>query len=110
MCLGHLYVFFGEAVYLDLLIFFIGLFYFILNNMNLLPILEINSLPVASFANIFSHFPIFVLLMVSFAVQNVLSLTRSHLLLLFLFFTLGSGYRKVLMVIYFKECSAYVCL
>ena len=53
--------------------FWIGLFVFlILSCMNCLYILEINSLSVASFANIFSHTEgcIFVLFMVSFAVQK----------------------------------------
>ena len=47
----------------------------------LLYILEINPLSVASFANIFSHSEgcLFVLFMVSFAVQKVLSFIRSHL-------------------------------
>ena len=44
-------------------------------------ILEINPLSVVSFVNIFSHSDgcLFVLFMVSFAVQKVLSLITSHL-------------------------------
>ena len=61
--------------------FLIGLFVFlILSCMSCLYILEINLLLVASFANIFSHSVgcLFVLFMVSFAVQKLLSLIRSH--------------------------------
>ena len=62
--------------------FWIGLFVFlILSWMSCLYILEINPLSVASFANIFSHSEgcLFVLFMVSFAVQKLLSLIRFHL-------------------------------
>ena len=50
-------------------------------------IFEINSLSVASFAIIFSHFKgcLFTLLIVSFVVQKLLSLIRSHLLVLLYF-------------------------
>ena len=68
--------------------FLIGLFAFLeLSCRNCLYILEINSLPVVSFAIIFSHSKgcIFTLLIVFFAVQKVLSLIRSHLFILFLF-------------------------
>ena len=64
-----------------LLIFFYWVVCFlILSCMNCLYILEINPLSVASFANIFSHSEgcLFVLLMVSFAMQNVVSLIRPH--------------------------------
>ena len=57
--------------------FLIGLFvYLILNCMSCLYILEINPLSVASFAIIFSHSEdcLFILFMVSFAVQKLLSL------------------------------------
>ena len=62
--------------------FWIGLFVFlILSCMSYLYILEINPLSVASFANVFSHSEgcLFVLFMVSFAVQKLLSFSRSHL-------------------------------
>ena len=68
--------------------FLIGLFVFlVLSCMSCLYILEINPLLVVSFAIIFSHSEVclFTLLIVSFAVQKLLSLIRSHLLLLFLF-------------------------
>ena len=60
----------------------LGLFAFLeLSCMSCLYILEINPLSVFSFAIIFSYSEgcIFTLLIVSFAVQNFLSLVRSHL-------------------------------
>ena len=68
--------------------------------MSCLYILEINPLSVASFANIFSHFEgyLFILLMVSFAVQKLLSLIRSYLFIsVFIFIILGGGSKKVLL-------------
>ena len=62
--------------------------------MTFLHILEINPLSVASFANIFSHPEgwLFVLFMISFAVQELLSLIRSHLFIsVFIFIALGGG-------------------
>ena len=49
--------------------------------MSCLCILEINPLLVASLANIFSHLIgcLFILVMVSFALQKLISLIRSHL-------------------------------
>ena len=60
--------------------------------MSWLHILNINALLVISFANIFSHSVscFFVLSIVSFAVQKLLSLIRSHMFIFaFLFFALG---------------------
>ena len=57
-------------------------------------VLEINPLSVVSFAIIFSHSKgcLFTLLIVSFAVQKLLSLIRSHMLtFVFISMTLGSG-------------------
>ena len=62
--------------------FLIGLSIFlILSCASCLYILEINPLSVDSFANIFSHSEgcLFVLFIVSFAVQKLLSFIRSHL-------------------------------
>ena len=61
--------------------FFIGLFVFLaLSYMSCLCILEINPLSVVSFAIIFFHSEgLFTLPIVSFTVQNLLSLIRSHL-------------------------------
>ena len=94
--------------------FLIGLFIFlILSCMSCLYILEINLLLVASLANIFSH-PVgclFILFVVSFAVQKLLSLIRSHLFIfVFIFITLGGGTKEILLQFYVKECSAYVFL
>ena len=72
-----------------------GLFAFLeLSCMSCLYILEINPLSIVSFAIIFSHSEgcIFTLLIVSFAVQNFLSLVRSHLFnFAFISITLGGG-------------------
>ena len=81
--------------------FLIELFVFLtLSCMSYLYILEINPLSVASFANIFSHSDgcLFVLFIVSFAVQKLLSLSRSHLFIFVPFLiTLGGGSRKILL-------------
>ena len=61
--------------------FLIGLFVFLaLSCMSCLYILEINPLPVVPFAIIFSHSEgcLFILPVVSFAVQKILGLIRSH--------------------------------
>ena len=75
--------------------FLIGLFVFlVLNCMHGLYIWEINPLSVVSFAIIFSHSEgcLFTLLIVSFAVQKLLSLIRSHLFTFGLIsVTLGGG-------------------
>ena len=73
--------------------FLIGLFVF-LSYMSSVYILEINPLSVVSFAIIFSHSEgcLFTLLVVSFAVQKLLSLIRSYLFtFVFLSVTLGGG-------------------
>ena len=92
--------------------FWTGLFVFlILSCMSSLYILEINPLSVAPFANIFSHSEgcLFVLFMVSFAVQKLLSVIRSHLFI-FNFHFSRRWVKKDLAVIYVIECSAYVFL
>ena len=75
--------------------FLIGLFVFLaLSCMNCLYILEINPLSVISFAIILSHFEdcLLTLLIVSFGVQKLLSLIRSHLFaFVFICITLGDG-------------------
>ena len=79
--------------------FWIGLFVFlILSCMSCLHILEINPLSVASFANIFSHSEgcLFILFMVSFDVQKLLSFIRSHLFIfVFISLTLGGGSKRI---------------
>ena len=67
--------------------------------MSCLCILEINPLSVTSFANIFPHSVgyLFILFMVSFAVQKLLSLIRSHLFIFALIsITLGDRSKKIL--------------
>ena len=75
--------------------FLIGLFVFLaLSCMSCLYILEINPLSVVSLAIIFSHSEgcLLTLLIVSFAVQKLLSLVRSHLFtFVFISVTLGGG-------------------
>ena len=75
--------------------FLIGLFVFLaLSCMSCLYILEMSPLSVVSFAIIFSHSEGFLstLLIVSFAVQKLLSLIRSHLFtFVFTSVTLGGG-------------------
>ena len=75
--------------------FLIGLFVFlVLSCMCCLHILEINPLSAVSFAIIFSNSEgcLFTLLIVSFAVQKLLSSMRSHLFtFVFISVTLGGG-------------------
>ena len=66
--------------------FLIGLFVFLeLSCLSCLYSLEINPLSVVSFAFVFSHSEgwLFTLLIISFAVQKLLSLIRSHLFIFF---------------------------
>ena len=73
----------------------IGLFVFlVLSCMSCLNILEINPLSVVSFVIIFSHYEgcLFTFLILSFAVQELLSLIRPHLFtFVFISITLGGG-------------------
>ena len=82
------------------LCFFVGFFFFFWCwVLWTLCVLEIKPLFVASFKSIFSHFIecTFILLMVSFAVQNLLSLIRSHLFIFaFIYFTLRDWSKKML--------------
>ena len=96
--------------------FLIGLFVFlVLSCMSCLYVLVINPLSVVSFASIFSHSEgcLFTLLIVSFSVQKVLRLIRSHLFTFsFISVTLGGGSWVIedLALTYVIECSAYVFL
>ena len=74
--------------------------------MNCFYLLEINSLLISSFANIFSHSvgSVFILFMIYFAVQKLLSLIRPHLFIIFfIFITLGAGSKKILLRFMFKS-------
>ena len=110
--IGYLYIFFG-AVSMEICllpIFQSGCL--LLSCMSCLYILEIKALPVTLFANIFSHSVscLFVLFMISFAVQKLLSLITSHLFIfVFISITLGDRSRKILLQ-FMSECSAYVFL
>ena len=84
-----------KCLFSSLAHFLIGLFIFLeLSCMSCLYNFEINSLSVASFAIIFSHSEdcLYTLLIVSFVVQKLLSLIRSHLFIFaFISITLGGG-------------------
>ena len=78
---GHLYIFFGKCLFRSSDHFSIGLLAFLLSNcISCLYILEIKPLSVASFETIFSHSVRchFFFFLVSFAVQKLVSLIRSH--------------------------------
>ena len=81
--------------------FLIGLFVFLaLRCMSCLYILAINPLSVISFAITFSHSEscLFTLLIVSFDVQKLLGLIRSHLFtFVFICITLGGGSERILL-------------
>ena len=92
-------------------------FLLVLCHMSCLYILEINSLSVPLFANIFSLSVgcLFVLFMVSFAVQKLLSLIRYHLFIFnFIFLTLGGGFEKMLLqftaksVLLLFSCKSFI--
>ena len=88
---SHLYVFFGEmSLYVFLPLFDCVGCFLALSFMSCLYILEINPLSVVSLAIIFSHSEgcLFTLLIVSFVVQKLLSLIRSHLYTFVLFLLL----------------------
>ena len=53
---------------------------------------------------------LFILLLVSFAVQKLLSLIRLHLFVFVFIFTILGNIEKDIAEIYVKECSAYVML
>ena len=78
--------------------FLIGLFVFLIS-LSCFYVLEINPLSVDLFANIFSHSEgcLFILFMVSFAMQKPLSLIRSHLFIL--------GFFVNLLIQTFKTCK-----
>ena len=81
--------------------FWIGLFVFlVLHCMIYLYILEIYPLSIVSFAIVLSHSEgcLFTLLIVSFAVQKLLSLIRSHLFtFVFISVILGGGSQRILL-------------
>ena len=81
-------------------LFSIELFVLMLNCLSCLYILEINPLSVALFANIFSRSVgcLFILFMISFAMQKLLNLIRSYLFIfVFISITLGGESKKILL-------------
>ena len=83
-----------KCLFSSLAHFFIGLLIFLELSWSCLYVFEINSLSVASFAIIFSHSEgcRFTLLMVSFIVQMLLNLIKSHLFIFaFISSILGGG-------------------
>uniref|UniRef100_A0A8W4F7F0 Uncharacterized protein n=1 Tax=Sus scrofa TaxID=9823 RepID=A0A8W4F7F0_PIG len=86
-------------------------FFFKLSCVSCLHILEISPLSAVSFENIFSHSVgcLFVLFMVSFAVQKLLSLIRSHFFMLLIYFIFFNCYFPNTVFFYCTERTV-VCL
>ena len=108
MPVSHLYVFFGKMALQVFYPFLIRLQVFlILSCMSCLYILDINSLSVISFTNVFSHSVVClsVLLIVSLSVQKLLNLIGSHLFFSFISFVLGNRSKKNISTTHVKMCS-----
>ena len=101
MFVSHLYVSLEKYLFSSLAHFLTGSFIFLeLSCRSYLCIFEINYLSVAWFAIIFSHSEgcLFTLLIVSFIVQKLLSLIRSHLFIfVFISITLEGRSQRILL-------------
>ena len=97
---GHLCVFFREMyiyIFCPFFVWVVSFFSFWVVG-TICIFLEINPLSVASLANIFPHSVgyLFILFVVSFAVQKLMRLIRSHLFIfIFISITLGDGSQKI---------------
>ena len=107
MLVSHLYVFGEISLQVLFPLFDWVVCFLVLNCMSCLYTLKIKSLSVVSFAIIFSHSEgcLFTLFVVSFAVQKLQSLIRSHLFIFVLRWVIED-----LALIYVIECWAYTCL
>ena len=112
MLMGHLYVFFGRKVYSDPLPIFLNwiTYLFGVGLYESLYILDINSLSDTLFANIFSNSVdcLFILLIVSFAVQSFLVCCNPICLFLFLFPLREETSKNILLKTNVKESTAYI--
>ena len=85
---------------------FLADFFFILSHMSCLYILKINCIICKYFFH--SVGCLFTLIMVSFAVQKLLSLIRFHLFIfVFIFITVGGRSKTMLLQFMSKECSMF---
>ena len=101
--------FLGKCLFRSSTHFLTVLFVFlILSSMSCLYILEISPLSVVSLANIFSHSEgcLFVLFMVSFTVQKLLGLIKSHLFI-FVFISVTQGGESKKILLWFMSKSVF---
>ena len=112
LSVGHLDVFFGRMSICALCLFFSHIFGEVLSYISILHILDINPLSGISFANIFSYAIgcLFVLLMVSFAVQNFLVWSSPNYLFLLLLTAWGDRAKKKKKILLKPRCPRIYCL